>query len=79
MQIMALQVLIQILLTSLTLRLSQGFVRELKVWFLIARVVSFTCLFALSLSFYFVLLYFCEGIFTQLHIFLRSNVELCRT
>lgn len=43
MQIMALEVLIQILLTSLTLRISQGFVTELKVWFLIARVVSFTC------------------------------------
>jgi len=66
MQILALEVLIQILLTSLTLRLSQGFVTELKVWFLNARVVSFTCLSALSLLLYFI---FCEGIFTQRHIF----------
>ena len=54
MQILTLQVLIQILLTSLTLTLSQGFVTELKVWFLIARVVSFTCLSALSLLLYFI-------------------------
>jgi hypothetical protein len=54
MQIMALEVLKQILLTSLTLRLSQGFVTRLKVWFLIARFVSFTCLFALSLLLYFI-------------------------
>jgi len=64
MQILALEVLLQILVTSLTLRLSQGFETELEFWFLIARVVSFTCLSALSL-----LLYFCEEIFTQLHIF----------
>ena len=45
-KLMAVGMLVQILLNSLTLRISQGFVTELEIWFLIARVVSYcTCCF----------------------------------
>jgi hypothetical protein len=60
MQIVALEGLLQIQVTSLTLRLTQGFVTELKDWFLIARVVLFhVSVFFITVT----LIYLCEAIF----------------